>query len=61
MNIKEVIAAAGITRYKLIDIEIDKAHKKLTFHLYVEGKKEDINKIPDRIINQEWFEDVKIE
>jgi putative Mg2+ transporter-C (MgtC) family protein len=61
VNIKEVIAAAGIQKYKLIDIDIDKAHKKMTFHLYVEGKKEDINKIPDRIINQDWFEDVKIE
>ncbi len=61
VNIKEVIAAAGIQKYKLIDIDIDKAHKKITFHLYVEGKKEDINKIPDRIINQDWFEDVKIE
>ncbi len=61
INIKEVIAAAGIKKYKLIDIDIDKAHKKITFHLYVEGKKEDINKIPDRIINQDWFEDVKIE
>ena len=61
INIKEVIAAAGIGKYKLLDIDIDKAHKKMTFHLYVEGKKEDINKIPDKIINQEWFEDVKIE
>lgn len=61
INIKEVIAAAGIAKYKLLDIDIDKAHKKMTFHLYVEGKKEDINKIPDKIINQDWFEDVKIE
>ncbi|MEK6940067.1 MAG: MgtC/SapB family protein [Nanoarchaeota archaeon] len=61
VNIKEVIAAAGIQKYKLIDIDIDKAHKKMTFHLYVEGKKEEINKIPDKIINQDWFEDVKIE
>ena len=61
INIKEIIAAAGIKKYKLIDIDIDKAHKKITFHLYVEGKKEDINKIPDKIINQDWFEDVKIE
>lgn len=61
VNIKEIIAAAGIHKYKLIDIDIDKTHKKMTFHLYVEGKKEDINKIPDRIINQDWFEDVKIE
>ena len=61
VNIKEVIAAAGIQKYKLIDIDIDKAHQKMAFHLYVEGKKEEINKIPDKIINQEWFEDVKIE
>ncbi len=32
----------------------------LALHLRVEGKKEDINKIPDRIINLDWFEDVKI-
>src|SRR3989344_1255434 len=61
INIKEIIAAAGIRKYKLLDIDIDKAHKKMTFHLYVEGKKEEINKIPDKILNQEWFEDVKIE
>ena len=61
VNIKEIIAAAGISKYKLLDVDIDKAHKKMTFHLYVEGKKEEINKIPDRIINQDWFEDVKIE
>ena len=61
VNIKDVIAAAGIRKYKLLDIDIDKAHKKMTFHLYVEGKKEDINTIPDKIINQDWFEDVKIE
>lgn len=61
VNIKEIIAAAGIRKYKLIDIDIDKAHQKMTFHLYVEGKKEDINIIPNKIINQDWFEDVKIE
>lgn len=61
VNIKEVIAAAGIRKYKLLDIDIDKTHKKMTFHLYVEGKKEDINTIPDKIINLDWFEDVKIE
>ena len=61
INIKEVIAMAGVHKYKLLDIDIDKAHKKMTLHLRVEGKKEDINKIPDRIINQEWFENVKIE
>lgn len=61
INIKEVIAMTGIHKYKLLDIDIDKAHKKMTLHLRVEGKKEDINKIPDRIINQEWFENVKIE
>ncbi len=61
VNVKEVISAAGIQKYKLLDIDIDRTHKKMTLHLYVEGKKEDINKIPDRIINLEWFEDVKIE
>ena len=61
VNIKEVIAVSGIHKYRLLDIDIDKAHKKMTFHLYVEGKKEEINKIPDKIINQDWFEDVKIE
>ncbi len=61
VNIKEVIAVSGIRKYRLLDIDIDKAHKKMTFHLYVEGKKEDINTIPDKIINQDWFEDVKIE
>ena len=61
INIKEVIAMTGVHKYKLLDIDIDKAHKKMTLHLRVEGKKEDINKIPDRIINQEWFENVKIE
>lgn len=61
VNIKEVITVSGIHKYRLLDVEIDKAHKKMTFHLYVEGKKEEINKIPDKIINQEWFEDVKIE
>ncbi len=61
INIKEVIALSGIVKYKLLDIDIDKAHKKMILHLHVEGKKEDINKIPDKIVNQEWFEDVKIE
>ncbi len=61
INIKEVIAMTGVHKYKLLDIDIDKAHKKMTLHLRVEGKKEDINKIPDRIINMEWFENVKIE
>ncbi len=61
INIKEVIHAAGIDKYKLIDVDIDKIHHKMILHLYVEGKKEDINKIPDKIINQDWFEDVKIE
>lgn len=61
VNIKEVIAVSGIRKYKLLDIDIDKAHKKMTFHLYVEGKKEDINTIPDKLLHQDWFEDVKIE
>ncbi len=61
VNIKEIIAATGIHKYKLIDIDIDKANRKIIFHIYVEGKKEDINKIPDKIINQDWFEDIKIE
>ena len=61
VNIKEVITVSGIHKYRLLDVDIDKAHKRMTFHLYVEGKKEEINKIPDKIINQDWFEDVKIE
>lgn len=61
VNIKEIISATGITKYKLLDIDIDKTHKKIIFHLYVEGKKEDINTIADKIIKQEWFEDLKIE
>lgn len=61
VNIKEVANAAGIKKFKLIDIDIDKIHHKMILHLYVEGQKEDINKIPDRLISQDWFEDVKIE
>ena len=61
VNIKEVIHAAGIKKFKLIDVDIDKIHHKMILHLYVEGQKEDINKIPDKIINQDWFEDIKIE
>ena len=61
VNIKEVIIASGIQKYKLLDVDIDKAHKKMVLHFYVKGKKEEINTIPDKIINREWFEDVKIE
>ena len=61
VNLKEIISAAGITKYKLLDIDIDKTNRKIIFHFYVEGKKEDINTIPDKIIKYEWFEDIKIE
>lgn len=57
-EVKKEILLTGLN-YKLMSIELDK--DKLTFTYLVEGKKENINRLPDHVFNKPWFISCKIE
>jgi putative Mg2+ transporter-C (MgtC) family protein len=48
-------------KHKLIVLDVNKKEGKLTLKYLVEGTKEDINDIPKKLFQKEWFESCKIE
>ncbi len=63
INQKEVktMLLLATKNHKLISVEIDKGGKKLTFIYLIEGGKEAINAIPEKLYEKEWLESCKIE
>jgi putative Mg2+ transporter-C (MgtC) family protein len=57
-EVKKEILLTGLS-YKLITIDFDK--EKITFSYLVEGKKENINRLPDHLFHKDWFISCKIE
>ncbi len=48
-------------RHKLIILDVNKKEGKLNLKYLVEGTKEDINEIPKKLFQKDWFESCKIE
>lgn len=57
-EVKKEILLTGLN-YKLMSIELDK--EKIVFTYLVEGKKENINRLPDHVFHKPWFISCKIE
>ncbi len=55
------IISNSTKKYKLIGVDINKKENKLSIVYLIEGKKEDINKIPDKLFKNIWFSSCKIE
>ena len=48
-------------KFKLISIEVDKKDNKMIFNYLVEGSKENINKLPNKLYEKEWFASCHVE
>lgn len=59
-EIKDIFSMNS-SRYKLTFFEVDKTNKKISFTYLIEGTKGQINKIPKKLYEKEWFESCKIE
>jgi len=55
------ISSLLTAKHKMIDITINKKDKKMIITFLTEGAKEEINKLPEKLMNEEWFESMKIE
>lgn len=51
----------NIKRFQLNYVEVDKKNNKMIFTYLVEGNKDQVNKIPKKLYEMEWFETIKIE
>lgn len=47
--------------YKLVDIDVNKKDKKMVLSYFIEGNKDNINKLPKALYDKEWFDSCKIE
>ncbi|PIZ52062.1 hypothetical protein COY27_01765 [Candidatus Woesearchaeota archaeon CG_4_10_14_0_2_um_filter_33_13] len=59
-HIKEVFDKNFVT-YKVIEYFIDRTAKTLSFTLLVEGRKENINHLPQDLLKEEWLNTCRIE
>ncbi|MFA6073300.1 MAG: MgtC/SapB family protein [Candidatus Woesearchaeota archaeon] len=48
-------------RHKLISVEIDKKNTKMILTYIIEGSKFEINRLPDKLYDKNWFDGAKIE
>jgi putative Mg2+ transporter-C (MgtC) family protein len=60
-EITDIFALSHIGKYKSIGTEVDKKNARIIKTYSIEGKKEEINKIPQALFKKEWFESCKIE
>jgi putative Mg2+ transporter-C (MgtC) family protein len=63
INEKEITSqlVSGNNKYKLVEVKIDKKENELTLIYLIEGKKEDINKIPNQLFSKPWLNSCKVE
>ncbi|MFA6089337.1 MAG: MgtC/SapB family protein [Candidatus Woesearchaeota archaeon] len=62
VNMKDIQESLSTcTHSKLIGIDLDKKQNKLIMTFLIEGHKEDINQIPKRLYEKEWFESFKVD
>jgi putative Mg2+ transporter-C (MgtC) family protein len=47
--------------HRLTSVDIDKKNNKMTLNYIIEGTKMDINKLPDKMYQNTWCDEVKIE
>lgn len=48
-------------KFKLISLEVDKKDNKMIFNYLVEGNKENINKLPNKLYEKDWFSSCHVE
>ena len=48
-------------KFKLITVNVNKSDNKMEFLYMIEGTKEDINKIPRKLYEKDWFASCKVE
>ena len=50
-----------VKKHKLISVNVDKHNNKSSFTYVIEGTKEDINKLANKLFDKEWFESMRVE
>jgi putative Mg2+ transporter-C (MgtC) family protein len=63
INEKEVVELLNlaIKKFKLMGVDINKKDNTMTMIYQIEGRKEDINKIPKQLYEKPWFNSCKID
>jgi putative Mg2+ transporter-C (MgtC) family protein len=63
MNEKEIRAQllCDTRKQKLINLAIDRKEKIMIITYLIEGTKEDINKIPERLFSKDWFQSCRVD
>ncbi len=63
INAQEIerLLGVGASKHKLLTIDINKKEKKMTLVYQVEGAREELNMIPNKLFEKDWFESSKIE
>ena len=61
MSIKQILDIGHIPKHKIIEVEVDKKNQKMKIEILVEGKKEEVSKVPEQLMQKEWFDAVTIE
>ncbi len=51
----------GTKKFKLLEIDVDKRNNKLTMAYLIEGTKEEINRIPKKLFEKDWFDSCRVE
>ncbi|MBI4739415.1 MgtC/SapB family protein [Candidatus Woesearchaeota archaeon] len=60
-EIRNLFEASGIHRHKLFSHEVDVKNNKVVVTYVIEGRKERINKMQEKLLKKDWFESCKIE
>lgn len=63
MNEKDIrkILLSVTKKHRLISVEVSKKESKLAIVYLIEGTRTNLNKIPKRLFEEEWFDSCKIE
>ncbi len=57
----EMAALLDIEEYKIMSIDVHRKDGKFTFHMLVNGTKENLNQIPKKLLKSKWVDTFRIE
>jgi uncharacterized membrane protein YhiD involved in acid resistance len=60
-DVRRSLAEIGVGRMKLLELDVDKAGKSCNFVFFIEGRKENLDRVPRKLLQEEWFGSCGIE
>jgi len=63
INEKEIVnqLLVGTKKFKLMSVNVSKSDNRMELMYMIEGTKEEINKIPKKLYEKDWFASCKVE